>query len=267
MFASQAQTNILMQYVMLAPSPQNALDIFKGEWSSKLPGELASLSAGSMPLFEDPRVEWFVDQLGGIQGQNVLELGPLEAGHTYMLEHLGAASVLSIEANTRAYLKCLIIKELLELKRARFLCGDFVEYLRTNQEKFDACLACGVLYHMVNPVELIALLAKATDRVCLWTHYYDEELLSETPRLAQQFTHSESAEYAGFEHTLYHRAYEKEALDWGGFCGGGKPSSCWMSREDILMSLEYFGLTEVAIGFDDPSHQNGPSFALTAFRK
>ena len=263
----QPQMTILDQYVTSAPSPQNALDIFKREWTSELPGELASLHAGTIPLFEDDRVEWFVDQVGGVQGKTVLELGPLEAGHSYMLERLGAASIVAVEANTRAFLRCLVVKELLWLERVRFLCGDFREYLRTNQTKFDVCLASGVLYHMANPLELISLVAQASDQVYVWTHYYDQQIVSSTPHLAQQFSGSEPAEYAGLQHTLHRRIYGEAGLGWKGFCGGDKPFSCWLSREDILNGLEHFGFNEIRINFDDPQHQNGPCLALVAFRR
>lgn len=174
----EARVNALDNYVASMPSPQNALDIFKGEWASKLPEPLSGLSAGPLPLFEDPRIEWINTQLDNIEGMTVLELGPLEAGHTYMLERFGATKIVAIEANTRAYLKCLLIKELLELKRVSFLCGDFIDYLRANQKRFDICVASGVLYHMLNPVELIALAAKVSDRLFLWTHYYDQKIIA-----------------------------------------------------------------------------------------
>ncbi len=258
--------SILDEYVTSAPSPQNSLDIFKGEWSSKLPEPLAALQAGSAQLFEDARIDWCVEQFGGFDGKTVLELGPLEAGHTYMLERLGAAEIVSIEANTRAYLKCLIIKELLELKRSRFLCGDFVQYLRTNQKKFDVCIASGVLYHMSNPVELIALAAKASDQLFIWTHYYDQAIISGEPKLAYRLSNGTPAEYEGFRHTLYRQEY-KAALKWGGFCGGSETSSNWLSREDILACIKHFGLNNIQINFDHTNHPNGPSFALTATRQ
>ena len=257
--------NILDQYVTSAPSPQQVLDIFKGEWSSKLPEPLAELQAGSALLFEDPRIEWGVSQLGGVEGKTVIELGPLEAGHTYMLDHFGAAEIVSIEANTRAYLKCLIVKELLELKRARFLCGDFVEYLRTNERKFDVCIASGVLYHMRNPVELLALAAKVSDQIFVWTHYYDPAIISQNPKLATKFSSGMPAEYGGFQHTIYRQEY-KSALKWGGFCGGTQEFSHWLSREDIIACLRHFGLNNIQISFEQPDHPNGPSFALTAVR-
>ncbi|MEB3180138.1 MAG: class I SAM-dependent methyltransferase [Nostocaceae cyanobacterium] len=258
--------SILDQYVKSAPSTQNVLDIFKGEWSSKLPPSLGDLQAGSIPLFEDSRISWAVEQVGGIQGKTVLELGPLEAGHTYMLEQFGAASIISIEANTRAYLKCLIIKELLELKHTRFLCGDFVEYLRTNQTKFDVCIGSGVLYHMKNPAELIALLAQASDRIFLWTHYYDQKIISGNSNLSHKFVGNKSANYDGFQHKLYRQEYQT-ALKWAGFCGGSSEYSNWMSRDDILTCLKHFGLNNIHISFDNPEHPNGPSFALVAIRE
>ena len=112
-------------YVQVFPSDQNALDIFS-EWSSRLPGAWKEPKAGTVPLFEHARMVWAAEQLGGFSGQRVIELGPLEAGHTYMMESLEAESILAVEANKRAFLKCLIVKEILRLNRSRFVLGDFV---------------------------------------------------------------------------------------------------------------------------------------------
>lgn len=257
---------VLDQYIKSAPSPQNAIDIFKGEWASKFPDPFTDLKAGSSMLFEDPRILWAAEQLGGVKDKNVLELGPLEAGHTYMLERLGAASILSIEANTRAYLKCLIVKEMLELRRANFLCGDFVHYLRNNNDKFDMVIASGVLYHMKNPVELIALLSKVTDKFFIWTHYYDLEIISKNTFIPEnKFGDSTTFEYKGFRHELHRYEYDK-ALDSLGFCGGSDQFSNWMTREDILACVKHFGFDDIQVGFDHQEHPNGPAFCLSAIR-
>jgi hypothetical protein len=168
---------ILDQYAKGLPSDQTALDIFKEEWSSRFPDERPDLRAGESPLFEDGRVTWSLDQIGGLDGKTVLELGPLEGGHTYQFDRAGAKKVTSIEANTRCYLKCLVAKEVLGMPAAHFLCGDFVEYLRANRDRYDFCFASGVLYHMKNPAEMIALAAKSADHLFLWTHYYDPEIV------------------------------------------------------------------------------------------
>jgi hypothetical protein len=255
----------LGQYVGSRPDWQNALDIFRGEWASRLPGAWGALEAGEIPLFEDTRVQWAIDQLGGVTDKTVLELGALEGGHTYMLEQRGAASIVAIEANTRAYLRCLIVKELMELRRARFLCGDFVQYLRTGPGPFDFCLASGVLYHMTDPVELLRLVGLATPRVYLWTHYYDEDLVRRNPALVGKFTERSRAERAGFAHTLHRYDYQAAARV-PGFCGGPAPSSHWMTRDDILGCLRHLGWTDIRVGFEMPDHPHGPCFAIVATR-
>lgn len=264
--APPRQAVALDYYVRSAPSPQNALDIFKGEWSSALPGEFATSRAGGLGLFEDPRIDWAAEQLGSFEGRHVLELGPLEGGHTFMIERLGAASVTAVEANTRAYLKCLITKELLQLQRSRFLCGDLMEYLRGDATHYDAIVASGVLYHMKNPVEMLARVAVRTDRLFLWTHYHDPALIARNPPVAERFAGAERAEYAGFRHTL-HRFEYRHALEWNGFCGGTEESSYWMSRADLLAALEWFGYDALRIGFDEPDFPNGPCFAIAATRR
>jgi hypothetical protein len=252
--------NILDAYITSKPTPQNAIDIFQGEWSSMLPPN-TELKAGSAALFEDQRIVWAKEQAGGFEGLKVIELGPLEAGHTYMLENAGIKSILAIEANTRAYLKCLIIKEVFSLNRTKFLLGDFVEYLRGSDERYGFCLASGVLYHMLNPVELIQLISKVSDTVLLWTHYYDEKVVRADPKLAIKFTDVVNSEHGGFKHTLHKYSY-LDALNWPGFCGGAAPYSFWMPKEGILTCLRHFGFRNLRIGFDTLEHPNGPSFCV-----
>jgi hypothetical protein len=258
-----SKDSILDFYFKNAPSPQNALDIFKDEWSSQLPSEYSQFRAGSIPLFEDSRVAWTISEIGGIENKKVLELGPLEGGNTYMLEKAGAHSILSIEANSKAYMKCLIIKELLELKRTKFLCGNFMEFFKTNYEKFDFCLASGVLYHMENPVELLYYLSQTTDIVSMWTHYYDKELVSNNQNLNDKYFEPMKKTEFGFTHTLYKQEY-KMALDLSGFCGGLNPFSNWMTRNDIISCLERFGFHKIKINFDDITHPHGPGFLILA---
>ncbi|MEG4515237.1 class I SAM-dependent methyltransferase [Microcoleus sp. AT9b-C5] len=255
---------VLDSYIKSAPNSQNALDIFKGEWASMFPSN-ASLVAGTVPLFEDNRVAWAIEKFNGVQNKHIVELGPLEAGHTYMLEKYGAASITAIEANSRAYLKCLIVKEVMQLQKAHFLYGDCVEYLRTSHQKFDVCWASGILYHMTNPVELISLIAQASDQVFIWTHYYDGDIIHNQPHLSPKFPAQLATEYEGFNYTAYRQEYQV-ALNYAGYCGGNSAFSHWLSREDILSCLKYFGLTQIQVNFEHLDHPSGPSFALVAMR-
>jgi len=260
------EMNILDQYIKTFPTPQNALDIFKGEWSSKFPPPYSELVAGQALLFQDPRMVWAIQQFGGVQNCKVLELGPLEGGHTYLLEQHGASSILSIESNTRAYLKCLITKEIVNLKRARFLLGDFVPYLKHTPETYDICIASGVLYHMQKPAELIHLISKVSSKVMIWTHYYDEEQIQKNPNLKTgKFTDTITENYQGFEHTLHRQNYQ-DALGWSGFCGGNEDFSMWISKQDIISALKYFGFNELKVEFDEPGHPNGPCFCVVGLK-
>lgn len=257
---------ILDQYTASAPSIQNTIDIFKGEWSSKLPADLGELQAGEAGLFEDGRIYWAAEQLGGFQGKTVLELGPLEAGHTYVMEQLGASSITAVEANSRAYLKCLLVKEILGMDRSHFVYGDCIEFLQANQQPFEICVASGILYHMRNPAQLIALLAKTCNQLFVWTHYYDSEVITNNSDLQPRFSQDEHLDCEGFHHQLYRQEYQT-ALGWGGFCGGSATYSRWMNRDDILACCRHFGFQDIRISFDHPNHPNGPCFAFVASKK
>ena len=187
-----------------------------------------------------------------------------KVGHTYMLQERGAASILAIEANTRAFLKCLIVKNIFNLHKADFRCGDFISFLRQNTERFDFVLATGVLYHMTSPVELLQLLSRVTDRLFMWTHYYDEAIISRNPNVLRLMAGSTKNTHAGFTHTLHRHEY-KDALKVA-FTGGTKSHSCWMERDEILACLHYFGYGDIRIAFDETDHLHGPCFAVLAQR-
>lgn len=254
------------QYIHSPPSHQNALDIFKGEWSSRFPQNLG-LNAGNVPLFEDSRVSWAIERLGGMSNKSILELGPLEAGHTYMLEKAGAQKIVAVESNAHAYLKCLIVKEIFNLIKSKFLCGNFVEYLKQTNDKFDVCWASGVLYHMTNPVELLATIADVSNQIYLWTHYFDRDIISQKEHLVKRFDLSgTSSRYQNFPYRYYKHKYDTYLPS--GFCGGSQPFSCWMNRSDIISCLRFLGFNKIEVDpiCDLPNHPNGPSFGLIATR-
>lgn len=261
----RGQTRTNSQYVGTTPTAQNAVDIFKECWSSAFPPPLDGIRAGSSQLFRDERIDWFAAESGGVQGANVLELGPLEGGHSYMLEQKNVAHVTAIEANTKNYLKCLIAKELLGLRRTSFLCGDFLEYLRDGQSpEFDIGVACGVLYHMVNPAELIGLLARrCRSHLWFWTHYYDQTWARQH---WGRFPSSHTSEFGGHQHTLYRYEYGP-FIRRGTFCGGTQPFCHWMTRADIIGCLRHFGFRRIREAFDVPDHPGGPCFAAIASRE
>lgn len=249
------------KFVRAAPSAQNAVDIFRGRWASDLSGVLPSVQAGSVDLFvTDPRPKFllrnFASDTGDLSAQRILELGPLEGGHCYQFEQLGAEEIVAVEANIEAYLKCLVVKELCALTRTRFLCGDCVEFLRSDARRWDVIFCCGILYHMADPVRLIELMAERTDRIFIWTHYYDES--------APANGNSVTVKRDGNSYAYHRRINNTNAL--GTFWGGNQMTASLMPRDHIMRAFRSQGFINCEIHEDTPAHENGPCFSMSVWR-
>jgi hypothetical protein len=250
------------RYILDYPAPQNAINIFAGEWSSRFPAGLA-VQAGNVGLFEDPRVHALALKFDDLPQWSVLELGPLEGGHTSMLHGYGC-HITSIEANERSFLKCLITKELLGLDRARFLLGYFHKYLSKISINYDLVFACGVFYHSTQPLTLLEYMSRASNRIAIWTHYYRPESIVHRVDLNRLFSEtSDSMIWKGEKFELWKRFY-REALHWNGFCGGPEPWAYWLTRDDLLRALTMLGFTSVSILSEDLLHTNGPYMYVVA---
>jgi SAM-dependent methyltransferase len=258
---------VLDHYTLTRPSAQNAIDLFQGEWSSRFPDSLGLVALpGTATLFEDGRIRWSEACLGGFKGRRILELGPLEGGHSYMLQQGGASQVVAIEANTRCFLKCLIVKELLRLDRVEFRLGDFTAYLQQTDEAFDIVIASGVLYHMAEPLKLIDRVARVAPDVMYWTHYYDKAVIRASPALARRFGPQQPLAHGGETYEYAQQTYRAER-GRAAFCGGSQPTSRWLTRDSLLRALRNCGYTGIEVGFEDPHHPNGPALAICATRR
>jgi 2-polyprenyl-3-methyl-5-hydroxy-6-metoxy-1,4-benzoquinol methylase len=250
------------RYVDWFPAKENSGRAFEGEWSSAVPG---LPTTGNIPLFEDGRITLFEERLGGFAGKEVLELGPLEGGHTYMMAQRGAI-VTAIESNTRAWMRCLVAKDALGMQGATFLLGDFVRYLAESPPRVDFALASGVLYHMTDPATVLRNLGTVGNAIGLWTHYFDPNVLQACGlRNKFDFKPHEVITPHGRVVEYYGQSY-LQALEWKGFCGGSAPGSNWMRKQDIIGILEDEGFTCESF-LDHPDHPNGPAFCVFGQRK
>lgn len=253
-------------YARSGPSVQQTLDLFRGAWASRLPAALQPCEAGTAGLFEDPRVDWAAAHLAKlgveVKGADVLELGPLEGGHSYRLSQLGA-TVTAIEAHRDAYLKCLVVKELLSLSGVRFLYGDAVEYLRHCGTAYAVGFASGFLYHMSNPVELIQWLCERCRSVFVWTVYHDEAFAREHPTVPAGSGPVTVATHGGFTHRLHRHDYGS-GFAYNQFWGGPAPFSQWMEKDDILGAFEHFGFRRQI--WETETNPNGAALRLVAAR-
>ena len=248
-------------YVTSTPSLQNAVDAIAG-WNTSFPSQFG-LKAGSLATYNDPRILWAMENFGPLDGRRVLELGPLEGGHTSMLEAAGA-QVDAIEANQRAFLRCLVTKEILRLTRSRFWLGDFIKALENSEQKYDFIVACGVLYHLTNPLDLIELAATRTDAVYFWTHVVTEEAMpSSDPRRLVISPEVEAHQFHGVNVRAYRRTYAN-AQESVAFCGGPNDEHRWLHRDDLLEAVKAVGFTDIRTAHDEPNHPYGPALSIFA---
>ena len=267
------------------PSDQTEIDVFRGEWSFKLPiegsvsGEAAGFSAVRGFLLR------CAVHFGSFRGFKVLELGPLEGEVTYALERMGPRKIVSIEGRTASYLKCLIAKNLFGLDRTRFMLGDFVRYLETTNDHFEFCCAQGVLYHMTDPVRVLQLIAQTSDRCFIGTHYYDDERLRGVARRGETICGIANPNWNlpeataereipfnahGFGCTYFKHLYnvteqQQEAPDKHHHHGLSS-YACFMKKDDIVRCLEHFGMEVVEVR-DEPDAERGPYVGIIARKR
>jgi hypothetical protein len=185
-----------------------------------------------------------------------------------MLEKAGA-HIYAVEANVDAFLRCLVVKNIYDLQ-AKFELGDFMKSFGSKQQ-YDLVVASGVLYHMTNPVELLEKIAAATDKLFLWTHFYEPDIskwaLHLQSRIGMKWKPRETLSYdlKGLKVRVVPQYYG-EALGWEGFCGGPEITSQWIYRDDLLDALKVLGFNDIRISFETFDHTNGPSFCILAQR-
>ncbi|OCP18534.1 MULTISPECIES: class I SAM-dependent methyltransferase [unclassified Ensifer] len=261
---AEATETVFDQYCHDIPTAQNAVSALTG-WTSQFPPS-ANVSAGSHPLFADTRIEWALQHAGPMADKRILEIGPLEGMHTYMLNQHDPAVIDAVEANKQCFLRCLVTKEILSINRARFHLGDALKWLEATEAKYDLGIASGVLYHMADPGLFLQLLAARCDQLFLWTHYFsDTAMPAEDVRRLAFSGKSSQRTIEGVPLTYHERRYF-QANESKAFCGGMRDRHFWISREDILELLSALGFVDVEIAHDEPAHPGGPCFSIFARR-
>jgi hypothetical protein len=208
-----------------------------GGWTTPFEVNGNLVGGGGPDLTKDQRLIWHLEQLGGAKGKRVLELGPLEGGHTKMIIEAGATEVIAIEGNPDCFLRCLIVKEAFQLIQAKFLFGDFNLYVKDYKgEKFDFISAAGVLYHQINPAQLIHDMARITDNVIVWT-----QLANET----QPSNIESTVESNGFVYRGKIQDYHGSRKTKANYCGGLNDVSFWLYPDDMFKCFKDAGFVNI----------------------
>jgi len=258
---TRAVERVFSQYDMSMPKHQNAIDALPG-WNSAFPTN--DLTAGNHPLHADGRIIDAMRAYGSLAGKVVLEIGPLEGMHTFLLNQQKPARIDAIEANRLCFLRCLVTKEILGLDRARFYLGDIQPWLETQETVYDFALASGVLYHMPDPAGFLVRLSRKAEAIFIWTHFFDETMMPQGDTRRYPFSgRMETRTFEGLSVRYYERSYHRAQKN-ASFCGGMKDRHYWMHRDDILSLLERLGYRTIEIQAEDPAHSGGPCFSVFA---
>jgi len=105
-----------------------------------------------------------------IAGQSVLDLGCKEGYNSFDFCDLGATRVLGVEARKSFLDEALKEKARGAYPQAQFTLGDARIIDEAGFGSFDICLCSGLLYHMQDPVDLLARIGKISRRLVLETH-------------------------------------------------------------------------------------------------
>ena len=123
-----------------------------------------------------------------------------------------------------------------------------------------------MLYHSTDPLGLLEAIGRVADRVAIWTHYFEPEVVAADHEHAKRFTDAPVATtWRNHALTLHPRAY-MESLEWQGFCGGLAPTATWIEREGLLTVRHELGYDQISIMSDDLTNPNGACIMLCAQR-
>jgi Methyltransferase domain len=220
------------------PSATSAMQIYASSWKYEY-DKLDIVEIRERAL-RDRRPNMVEETFGSLRGKTVLELGPADGYNTVALENLGA-NVRAVEGNVDAFLRCLILKNALKLQ-AEFWLGDFCKEVESGR-KYDILYASGVLYHLLDPVDFLAHAIKCSDKLFLWTHYFDERFVYgiEHERVGFADRKTSVRTVLGKSFTYHHKSYDTNHVKLLGYIGGLNSTCCWLSREDLFGALELVG--------------------------
>jgi hypothetical protein len=188
----------------------------------------------------DNRPRYCAAAFPALRNFQILELGPGDGYHTLGLDLVGARNVIAIESNARAFLRCLILKNAFGL-RAKFLLGDFLQYVAQPGVRADLIYASGVLYHLADPVAFLMRCPEIAPNLFLWTHYYDISECNDFERACFDNDRNEIKRVGDVEFTYHRRELHPSVIRDPKYQAGLGDYGNWMSRDDVFRALDFCG--------------------------
>lgn len=199
---------------------------------------------GKYDAADDVRIKWFKEHF--LHAENILELGSLEGGHSFVLARLpNIKRVIGIEGRKANIDRAKFIQGIFEETKVDFIKANIEKFEFSNLGNFDVVFCVGLLYHLPKPWKLIEQMSKISKGLFLWTHYINPE----KAKIVRMH-------YPGFVYREW-----KFLIDP---LSGLSPASFWPTKASLLQMLNDYGFMDTTIIEDNPTHEHGPAITLVA---
>ena len=182
-----------------------------------------------------------------LAGKTIIEFGPMEGAQTAGLIHLGAKSVLGIEARATSFIKLMIANYCLGWKNVSLIMDDFHNADAPKYGRFDLAFAHGVYYHSFAPFLFFENLMSLSDNIFIGG-YTTNANQSDKPPSSLVYTF-ETLEYEAKKYRV------KRILIGNSFNSAVNQFAYHFDRDDLLLFFEERGYDLTIItdeASDDP---------------
>jgi hypothetical protein len=179
-----------------------------------------------------------------ISGKTVIEFGPMEGAQTAGLIHLGAKSVLGVEARAVSIIKSMIACYCFGWKNVSLVMDDFHNADANKYGRFDLAFAHGVYYHSFAPFLFFENLISLADNIFIGG-YTTNANQTVKPPTALSYT-NETLEYEGKNYRV------KRILIGNSFNSAINQFAYHFDRDDLLSFFADRGF-DLTIISDEPS--------------
>jgi len=218
-----------------------------GPWVTRFWVDGLPCGGDSYDPSDDGRIAVFESRAGSLAGKRILELGPLEGGHTLQLTRKGSV-VVAIEGREANYRRCVFVKEFFNLDRVEFIYADLRTMDFNSLGQFDLIFNVGVLYHLHEPWKLLKSLRNSAMCMFLWTHCAADEKANAVVEV----------DGCPLEGLHWREGSLKVPLS------GLQPTSFWPTRECLEKMLALSGWPNLTWVDYNSQSQSGPSATLWA---
>ena len=189
-----------------------------------------------------------------LAGKTVIEFGPMEGAQTAGLVHLGAKSVLGIEARAVSFIKSMIASYCFGWKNVSLVMDDFHNADAAKYGRFDLAFAHGVYYHSFAPFFFFENLMSLSNNIFLGG-YTSNANQAVKPQSSLIYT-LDMLEYEGKQYRV------KRILIGNSFNSAINQYAYHFDRDDLLRFFEERGY-DVTVLVDEASDDPWGDWFLT----